>query len=99
MTHRMLLIEGVRVPRFLYGTAWKEDRTEGDQTLARALGLGQFAHATVGAPNWIVGDLAHRLGGHLSWVARDAGAATASAPTQKPVASNRGAAKECTSAS
>src|SRR5271156_1635938 len=27
MTERALLIEGVRVPRFLYGTAWKEDET------------------------------------------------------------------------
>jgi diketogulonate reductase-like aldo/keto reductase len=28
MTDRTLLIEGVRVPRFLYGTAWKEDQTQ-----------------------------------------------------------------------
>jgi diketogulonate reductase-like aldo/keto reductase len=28
MPDSTLLIEGVRVPRFLYGTAWKEDRTE-----------------------------------------------------------------------
>src|SRR5213083_3825444 len=28
MSDRTLLIEGVRVPRFLYGTAWKEDRTQ-----------------------------------------------------------------------
>src|ERR1700676_4162725 len=27
MDDRTLLIEGVRVPRFLYGTAWKEDET------------------------------------------------------------------------
>src|SRR5918994_327460 len=27
MTDRALLIDGVRVPRFLYGTAWKEDQT------------------------------------------------------------------------
>lgn len=27
MTEPTLLIDGVRVPRFLYGTAWKEDRT------------------------------------------------------------------------
>jgi len=27
MTERSLLIDGVRVPRFLYGTAWKEDET------------------------------------------------------------------------
>lgn len=27
MTDRTLSIAGVRVPRFLYGTAWKEDRT------------------------------------------------------------------------
>jgi diketogulonate reductase-like aldo/keto reductase len=28
MPERTLLIEGVRVPRFLYGTAWKEDETQ-----------------------------------------------------------------------
>jgi diketogulonate reductase-like aldo/keto reductase len=28
MVHRTLSIEGVRVPRFLYGTAWKEDDTQ-----------------------------------------------------------------------
>jgi len=27
MLDRTLLIDGIRVPRFLYGTAWKEDRT------------------------------------------------------------------------
>src|SRR5712671_6853927 len=27
MPNRTLLIDGVRVPRFLYGTAWKEDET------------------------------------------------------------------------
>jgi diketogulonate reductase-like aldo/keto reductase len=28
MSDRTLLIDGVRVPRFLYGTAWKEDQTQ-----------------------------------------------------------------------
>src|SRR5436190_255466 len=28
MSDRTLTIDGVRVPRFLYGTAWKEDRTQ-----------------------------------------------------------------------
>ena len=28
MSDRELLIDGVRVPRFLYGTAWKEDATQ-----------------------------------------------------------------------
>jgi diketogulonate reductase-like aldo/keto reductase len=28
MLERTLLIDGVRVPRFLYGTAWKEDQTQ-----------------------------------------------------------------------
>jgi aryl-alcohol dehydrogenase-like predicted oxidoreductase len=28
MSDRTLSIDGVRVPRLLYGTAWKEDRTE-----------------------------------------------------------------------
>lgn len=31
MSERTILLDGVRIPRFLYGTAWKEDRT---QTLA-----------------------------------------------------------------
>src|ERR1700761_2184899 len=28
MNDRTLSIEGLRVPRFLYGTAWKEDQTQ-----------------------------------------------------------------------
>ena len=28
MTDRTLLIDGIRVPRFLYGTAWKEEETQ-----------------------------------------------------------------------
>jgi hypothetical protein len=28
MPDRTLSIDGVRVPRFLYGTAWKEERTQ-----------------------------------------------------------------------
>jgi diketogulonate reductase-like aldo/keto reductase len=28
MTERTLTIDGVQVPRFLYGTAWKEDQTQ-----------------------------------------------------------------------
>ncbi|HUG70601.1 MAG TPA: aldo/keto reductase [Pirellulaceae bacterium] len=28
MAGRTLVIDGVRVPRFLYGTAWKEDETQ-----------------------------------------------------------------------
>ena len=28
MTERTLVIDGVKVPRFLYGTAWKEDQTQ-----------------------------------------------------------------------
>src|SRR6184192_2655620 len=38
MTERTLTIGGVRVPRFLYGTAWKEDETE--QLTALALRQG-----------------------------------------------------------
>jgi diketogulonate reductase-like aldo/keto reductase len=34
MLDRTLLIDGVRIPRFLYGTAWKEDRTRRLTTLA-----------------------------------------------------------------
>jgi hypothetical protein len=29
MSDRTVLLDGVRVPRFLYGTAWKEGRTQG----------------------------------------------------------------------
>src|SRR4051812_29871075 len=28
MSDRTVLLDGVRVPRFLYGTAWKDDRTQ-----------------------------------------------------------------------
>jgi len=38
-TGRFLQINGVRVPRFLYGTAWKEDRTEALTTLALGMGF------------------------------------------------------------
>jgi hypothetical protein len=46
MPERTLTIDGVEVPRFLYGTAWKEDQT---QRLARnRLGLGLHAHGGLG---------------------------------------------------
>lgn len=38
MTDRHLTIDGVRVPRLLYGTAWKEDETE--RLVRRALEVG-----------------------------------------------------------
>jgi diketogulonate reductase-like aldo/keto reductase len=38
MPDQNLRIEGIRVPRFLYGTAWKEDKTS--QLTELALGLG-----------------------------------------------------------
>jgi diketogulonate reductase-like aldo/keto reductase len=38
MSERSLFIDGVHVPRFLYGTAWKEDETE--RLTELALGLG-----------------------------------------------------------
>ncbi|MDB5312317.1 MAG: putative oxidoreductase, partial [Gemmataceae bacterium] len=38
MTDRALSIDGVRVPRVLYGTAWKEDETE--RLTGLALGHG-----------------------------------------------------------
>ena len=37
MSDRTLVIDGVRVSRFIYGTAWKKDET----TLLTALALGQ----------------------------------------------------------
>jgi len=36
---RFIDVNGVRVPRFLYGTAWKEDRTESLTTLALGMGF------------------------------------------------------------
>ncbi|HYH67178.1 MAG TPA: aldo/keto reductase [Urbifossiella sp.] len=39
MNERHLMIDGVRVPRFLYGTAWKEDATERLTGLALAAGF------------------------------------------------------------
>jgi diketogulonate reductase-like aldo/keto reductase len=39
MTERGMVIDGVRVPRMLYGTAWKEDRTRGLTGLALSRGF------------------------------------------------------------
>ncbi len=39
ISSRFITIENVRVPRFLYGTAWKEDRTESLTTLALGMGF------------------------------------------------------------
>jgi diketogulonate reductase-like aldo/keto reductase len=39
MSDRSLLIEGIRVPRFLYGTAWKEDETQRLTELALCQGF------------------------------------------------------------
>ena len=39
MSERTLLIEGIRVPRFLYGTAWKEEATKGLTELALKQGF------------------------------------------------------------
>src|SRR4051794_6966419 len=39
MPDRTVWIDGVRVPRFLYGTAWKEDRTRGLTELALGRGF------------------------------------------------------------
>ena len=39
MSDQTLLIDGVRVPRFLYGTAWKEDRTRSLTELALRQGF------------------------------------------------------------
>ena len=39
MEEKSLLTDGVRVPRFLYGTAWKEDETERLTTLALQSGF------------------------------------------------------------
>ena len=39
MPERTLSIEGIRVPRFLYGTAWKEDETRRLTELAMRAGF------------------------------------------------------------
>ncbi len=39
MTDRTLMFNGVELPRFLYGTAWKEGRTQGLTELALQLGF------------------------------------------------------------
>jgi diketogulonate reductase-like aldo/keto reductase len=39
MPDRTMLIAGIRVPRFLYGTAWKEDETQPLTELARRQGF------------------------------------------------------------
>src|SRR3989440_5711812 len=39
LPQRTLSIDGVQVPRFLYGTAWKEDRTQGLTELALQQGF------------------------------------------------------------
>src|SRR6059036_573021 len=39
MSERTMVIDGVRVPRFLYGTAWKEDQTQGLVELALQQGF------------------------------------------------------------
>src|SRR4051812_38987692 len=39
MDERTLVIDGVRVPRFLYGTAWKEERTQALTELALRQGF------------------------------------------------------------
>jgi diketogulonate reductase-like aldo/keto reductase len=36
---RFVEVQGVRVPRFIYGTAWKEHRTEGLTRLALEVGF------------------------------------------------------------
>src|SRR5215831_15016571 len=39
MSERTLTVDGVQVPRFLYGTAWKEDQTQRLATLALEQGF------------------------------------------------------------
>src|SRR5438874_13472597 len=39
MSERTMVIDGVRVPRFLYGTAWKEEQTQRLSELALRQGF------------------------------------------------------------
>ena len=43
MSNQTLTIDGVRVPRFLYGTAWKEDNSQRLTELASLFGGGDIA--------------------------------------------------------
>ena len=50
MSDRTLSIDGVRVPRFLYGTAWKEDQTRRLTELALRAGLPRHRHRQPAPP-------------------------------------------------
>ena len=50
MPDRTLTIDGVRVPRFLYGTAWKEDETQRLTELALRAGLPRHRHRQPAPP-------------------------------------------------
>ena len=50
MPDRTLSIEGIRVPRFLYGTAWKEDETRRLTELALRAGLPGHRHRQPAPP-------------------------------------------------
>ena len=50
MPDRTLSIDGIRVPRFLYGTAWKEDETRRLTGLALRAGLPRHRHRQPAPP-------------------------------------------------
>ena len=50
MTGRTLMINGVELPRFLYGTAWKEGRTGGLTELALQTGVSRHRHGQPAPP-------------------------------------------------
>src|SRR3954469_11827122 len=70
MTDRTLTIDGFRVPRMLYGTAWKEERTRGLTELALRQGFRGIDTANqrrhyheAGVGEAVAAALAARLGG------------------------------------
>ena len=50
MVERTLVIEGVTVPRLLYGTAWKEDATQRLTELALPAGISRNRCCEPAAP-------------------------------------------------
>ena len=50
MLDRTVSIDGVRVPRFLYGTAWKEDETQRLTELALRAGIPRHRHRQPAPP-------------------------------------------------
>ena len=62
MPDRTVLLDGAHVPRFLYGTAWKEDRT------LRLTGLAHQGYAGVCNLEITIGQMVARQGRRPLWL-------------------------------